>query len=391
MVSVLSVYLSKNKETMENPMRPDMAVHARMIRDQQKEGGRAAYASAWAKFSEYWKKFPELSERDAWQGFAQAEYTRNRASATATNALYEIRKRHEEQMLPQSWTYDAWIRPVINGHRRRGGRDAQRRSKLASFPLTQAMVHRILTVADAVEPNGTYAAGIALAFHNLIRHNHVARIRRENVLCFDNTVEITIDGLKDEEQEGTFFTCIVRDRETMERLRSIKKAGNAELLFPNWEEKRANEIIAKVAEAERWPGNFRYHFHGLRAGGAVHLERCGASPKDVKVVGKWAPESLNYDTYRARAHAKIQAKLCVFKPAAQRNSEKEWEEECSRLNVIILMQKERIQQLERANCPRGRGTTHLAGSLSAVNARKRVREDSPPPSLNTMRLIKPPE
>jgi hypothetical protein len=143
--------------------------------------------------------------------------------------------------------------------------------------------------------------GIEIVFNSLLCHNHVGRLLREGVICHEGVDRCEIVVLGGKTEEGSTDTYVVIPNGVCETIKQQQNDTEGErFLFPEWTEHAAVGHIQQVSVIEKWPQDFAYDMHALRHGGEQTLEREGVDVKDIKVKGRWAPDSTAISMYRSR-------------------------------------------------------------------------------------------
>jgi hypothetical protein len=158
--------------------------------------------------------------------------------------------------------------------------------------------------------------GIEIVFNSLLCHNHVGRLLREGVICHEGVDRCEIVVLGGKTEEGSTDTYVVIPNGVCETIKQQQNDTEGErFLFPERTEHAAVGHIQQVSVIEKWPQDFAYDMHALRHGGEQTLEREGVDVKDIKVKGRWAPDSTAISMYRSRV---IPSELLTLDPTQTR-------------------------------------------------------------------------
>lgn len=157
-------------------------------------------------------------------------------------------------------------------------------------PIDQHRLEQLVSLCEERDL-AMYGAGFVLAYDTMLRHGEFSTLKRAQILkSGDRVSTIHIVGIKGHRQPGRKpFHIFVKPDISATLLGSWLDSTDSETwLFPGWDQRLANRLIADAAAAFEWPKHFNYSVHSLRHGRALDLKAKGIDPQEIMLRGRWA-------------------------------------------------------------------------------------------------------
>ena len=139
-----------------------------------------------------------------------------------------------------------------------------------------------------------YAGGFIISFHALLRHADVKKLTGECLKHSQAGWKIKIVEGKGRPPGFVEWVDASECQATMAKL--AVKTGKEELVFPNWQEGRANDLIQECALKNDWRYDGIPHavwvHHGCRIGKATDCYEGGMDVRDLMERGRWDSERM---------------------------------------------------------------------------------------------------
>lgn len=242
-------------------------------------------------------------ERDAFETVS-GEYVleETKAGSTMDSLRCALRKVHMKHRISPTWTNREDVLEYVRGLKHRRGQDQILRGVQARVILQ--FDHLVGLCRVAIIHNKRYLArGYYIMFMGLLRHSHVRRIMRADILFSRDptNVKIWAWGYKTGSHtlEGSYHK-IVGFREEMELWINEKQWKWTDLMLEDWSEAEALAFLKQYCASIGIVG-FKVDIHCFRGSGVDYYENevC-LDQKVIRVLGRWSASSHRYESsYRA--------------------------------------------------------------------------------------------
>ena len=241
----------------------------------------------------------ELTEKDflaAMEGYIGA-YSKSRLenfrSAVAFRQKLDLREE-------DCWTENRGFRIRFNGVLKKAEVEYRAGIKSGKFaqtkrgPLTE---DKLLDLVNYCASKGEvdYAGGFVVSYHVLLRHKDVMKLTGD-CITFTEGAGWRVKIVEGKGRPAGHVEW-VSGEDCPNTLKKLAQLGRgAELLFPNWKEQRANDIIKEAAAHCKWEYKGIPHavwvHHGCRIGKATDLYEKGMDIFDLMERGRWESKQM---------------------------------------------------------------------------------------------------
>lgn len=273
---------------------PDYA--RQVIRNSIKPNTYEAYNSQRSTFKAWQKDKGHESEMEGYLAYCAEKESQGKPSASMATLYYAIKKNYVLTGTSDSaWIEEPWVTAFVKGLKYEGGTGKQKVRLGLSLEMQRSLVGR---AKEQGRPE--LATGYGVMFRALLRHDHIPRMRADQIIFHDDTplgepyAKAWCSGFKGEGdfKEGQWVKVIGLNEDLKEQVRKATEKGSS-ILFPEWEENLAVSFLQNTAHCLRWPSGFKYDVHCLRVGGANEQEIRGASVKDLRIQGRWKSDVVH--------------------------------------------------------------------------------------------------